>query len=164
MVITGVADRAAERIAHLVYLDAAIPSNGLSLADIAGPLMAVARSDRRVVDGVEMCMYLDNKTIPYYGVTDPDQVAWMTARLTPHLWKCFEQPLVLANEAAVAKIPQSYICTTMFINARPVDTLKEKAGGRFWELDTGHDMMITAPKWVAEKLTLVASLPAASPT
>ena len=25
-----------------------------------------------------------------------------------------------------------------------------------WDLDTGHDMMITEPGWVAEKLMLVA--------
>lgn len=72
--------------------------------------------------------------------------------------KCFDQPLRLTDEDAVAKIPQSYICTTMFIKVRPVETLKQKADGRFWELNTGHDTMITAPEWVAEKLMLVASL------
>jgi pimeloyl-ACP methyl ester carboxylesterase len=158
MVITGVADRTADRVGHLVYLDAAIPSDGQSLVEIAGPLMALARSDSRIVDGVEMCMYIDNRTIPYYGVHDPDQVEWMTARLTPHPWKCFEQPLRLTDEDALAKIPQSYICTTMFMDVRPVDTLRQKANGRLWELDTGHDLMITAPEWVAEKLMLVASL------
>jgi hypothetical protein len=30
--------------------------------------------------------------------------------------------------------------------------------GRVWDLDTGHDMMITEPEWVAEKLLSVASL------
>src|SRR5688572_3434051 len=36
MVITGVADRAGSSIGHLVYLDAAIPKNGDSLADNPG--------------------------------------------------------------------------------------------------------------------------------
>ena len=36
MVATGVADRASERIAHLVYLDAFVPKDGQSLADLAG--------------------------------------------------------------------------------------------------------------------------------
>ncbi len=35
MVITGVADRAADRVGHIVYLDAATPVNGESLAVIA---------------------------------------------------------------------------------------------------------------------------------
>lgn len=36
MVVTGVADRAAERIAHLVYLDALLPENGQSGMDLEG--------------------------------------------------------------------------------------------------------------------------------
>ena len=32
-------------------------------------------------------------------MTDPADVAWMTARLAPHPWRCFEQPLTLADEA-----------------------------------------------------------------
>jgi pimeloyl-ACP methyl ester carboxylesterase len=37
MVITGTADRASDRVGKLVYLDAANPTNGQSLVDIAGP-------------------------------------------------------------------------------------------------------------------------------
>ena len=47
MVITGVADRAADRVGHIVYLDAATPVNGESLAVIAAPLMDAARARRR---------------------------------------------------------------------------------------------------------------------
>ena len=45
MVITGVADRAPDRVGHLVYLDAAMPEQGQSLADIAAPLMEAARRE-----------------------------------------------------------------------------------------------------------------------
>ena len=38
MVITGTADKVAERIGRLVFLDAANPLNGQSLADVAGPV------------------------------------------------------------------------------------------------------------------------------
>jgi hypothetical protein len=36
--ITGVADRATARIANAVYLDAAYPSDGQSLGDVAGAM------------------------------------------------------------------------------------------------------------------------------
>ena len=36
MVITGVAEQVAQRISHLIYLDAYVPSNGESLADLVG--------------------------------------------------------------------------------------------------------------------------------
>lgn len=54
MVITGVADRAADRIGKLVYLDAANPRNGQSLVDVAGAHMALARSSGTIVNGVEL--------------------------------------------------------------------------------------------------------------
>ena len=54
MVITGVADRAAEQVERLVYLDAAIPEDGQFLVAVAGMLMAAARAGSRVVDGVEL--------------------------------------------------------------------------------------------------------------
>ena len=71
MVITGAADRAADRVGHLVYLDAAIPVNGQSLLDVAPEMMAFARAESRIVDGVEMCLYPTDPTLAYYGVRDP---------------------------------------------------------------------------------------------
>jgi pimeloyl-ACP methyl ester carboxylesterase len=156
MVITGAADRAADRVGHLVYLDAATPANGQSLVDVAGAMMAAARADSRIIDGVEMCLYPTDDTLAYYGVFDPDRLEWMKARLTPHPWKCFEQPLRLNNEATLAGIPQSHICSTLFMQFRDVDGLRQQADGRVWDLDTGHDMMITEPGWVANKLMLLA--------
>jgi pimeloyl-ACP methyl ester carboxylesterase len=156
MVITGAADRAAERVSHLVYLDAATPTDGQALVEVAPAMMAAARAAGRMVDGVEMCLYPTDDTLRYYGVRDPEQREWMTARLTPHPWKCFEQPLRLTNQAALAGIPQSHLCTTKYMWWRDVDALRQQADGRLWDLDTGHDMMITEPAWVAEKLMLVA--------
>ena len=46
MVITGVADRAADRVGRLVYLDAANPVNGQSLVDVAGPVIGSRASIR----------------------------------------------------------------------------------------------------------------------
>src|SRR5271170_6798023 len=67
MVITGVADRAAERIGGLVYLDAAYPQNGQSLADIAASLLLAARSKSRVVDGIELVLFPGTDPMNFYG-------------------------------------------------------------------------------------------------
>jgi len=132
------------------------PGDGQSLVDVAGAWMAFARSDSRVVDGVEMCLY-PNDAAPY-GVVDPEQQAWMRPRLTPHPWKCFEQPLRLTNAAALQSIPRSHILTTSSLKLHAVDELKAKSDGRVWDIDTGHDLMITEPAKVAELLQRVASL------
>jgi hypothetical protein len=36
-----------------------------------------------VVDGVELVLFPDPDIVKLYGVTDPDDMAWMTERLTP---------------------------------------------------------------------------------
>ena len=159
MVITGVGDRAPERIAELVYLDAATPSNGQSLVDVAGPMMLAARAQGRVVDGIELVLFPDADAVRYYGVTDPDDHAWMVDRLTPHPWKCFEQPLVLTNEAALRQIPQSHIVCTQTLTTRDPELMdRARAAGRFWDIDTGHDLMITEPEAVTAALLQIAGL------
>lgn len=157
MVITGVADRVPDRIGHLVYLDAATPANGQSLVDVAGPLMLLARSAGRIVDGIEMVLYPDREFLEIYGVTDPEQAAWMELKLTPHPWNCFEQKLQLGNEEALARIPQSHIVCTASLPGRDLEKLRTVADGRVWDIDTGHDLMITEPEAVAQMLLRLAS-------
>src|SRR5215510_9964212 len=145
MVITGVADRASDRVGRLVYLDAANPVNGQSLVDVAGPVILSTRPAGEVVDGVELVL-LPSKTDPslFYGVTDPADIAWMQARLSGHPWKCFEQKLQLTNEAALRAIPQYHIiCTATLATRDPKLMEKARSEGRLWAIDTGHDLMIT---------------------
>ncbi len=160
MVITGVADRVPDRIGDLVYLDAATPVDGESLVDVAGPMMRVAREFGTTVDGVELVLLpdADQVAIRYYGVTDPETSAWMADRLTPHPWKCFEQPLRLTNRAALGAIPQSHIVCTSTLATRDPDLMaKARAAGRLWDIDTGHDLMITEPQAVADALLEIAT-------
>jgi pimeloyl-ACP methyl ester carboxylesterase len=158
MVITGVADRAADRIGHLVYLDAANPRNGQSLVDVSGPVIEQVRPYGRVVDGVELVLFPDAEIVKLYGVTDPDDVAWMTERLTPHPWACFEQKLRLTNEDALWAIPQYHIVCTSTLATRDRALMdKARAEGRLWDVDTGHDLMVTEPKFVADALLEIAT-------
>jgi pimeloyl-ACP methyl ester carboxylesterase len=158
MVITGIADRAVDRVGHLVFLDAATPNSGQSLVDIAGPMMLAARAGGRMVNGIELVLFPGNDPLGYFGVTDPAQIAWMKTKLTPHPWKCFEQKLSLTNEAAMRRIPQSHIICTATIPGRDLPTLKALSNGRVWDIDTGHDLMITEPVKVAELLLRVAAV------
>jgi pimeloyl-ACP methyl ester carboxylesterase len=158
MVITGIADRATDRVGHLVFLDAATPKNGESLVDHAGPFMLAARAGGRVVNGIELVLFPGHDPLGFYGVTDPAQIAWMKPKLTPHPWPCFEQKLVLSNEPAMRRIPQSHIICTATIPGRDLPRLRGLSHGRVWDIDTGHDLMITEPAKVAELLLRVAAL------
>jgi pimeloyl-ACP methyl ester carboxylesterase len=160
MVITGVADRAGERIRRLVYLDAAHPHDGQSLCDNAPEAMAFAKSGLRVVDGVELVLWPDVISPAFFGITDPADVAWTTARLTPHPWKCFTQKLVLQDEAAVRRIPRTNInCSESLARSSQEARQRQKDGEHAWEIDTGHDLMITEPEKVAGMLLKLADGP-----
>ena len=82
MVITGTADRVPERVGRLVFLDAANPVNGQSLADVAGPVINAVRPFGEVRDGMELVLLPAPDAGLLYGVTDPDDLAWMAERLT----------------------------------------------------------------------------------
>jgi pimeloyl-ACP methyl ester carboxylesterase len=158
MVITGVADRATDRVGRLVYLDAATPVNGQSLLDVAGPIIEATRPLGKVVDGVELVLLPGAEAGRFYGVNDPVDLAWMDDRLAGHPWKCFEQRLVLTNEDALWAIPQYHIvCTSTLATRDPEQMARARAEGRLWDIDTGHDLMITEPERVAAALSEVAA-------
>jgi pimeloyl-ACP methyl ester carboxylesterase len=156
MVITGAADRAVDRVGHRVYLDAAYPRDNESLLEHAGPMISAARQAGRVVDGVELVQFPEDAGPEFYGITDPEHYGWAKARLTPQPWKCFEQKLRLTNEAAMRAIPESHLICTSTIPGRDMPLLTQRAQGRVWDIDTGHDLMLTEPTWVADKLAIIA--------
>ena len=160
MVVTGVADRAPDRVGRLVYLDAANPVDGQSLVDVAGPIILATREDLRVINGVECVLHPAPEAPLFFGVTDPDDVAWMAERLTSHPWACFEQPLRLTDESALAKMPKyQIVCTSTLATRDPALMEEYRSAGRLWDIDTGHDLMITEPEKVTAALEAIAADP-----
>jgi len=153
MVITGVADRATGRVVHR---DASAPVNGQSLADVAARSMTAARSESRVIDGVEFVLFPGTGPMLHYGVSDPDDIAWLEPQLTPHPYKCFDQPLRSEDHAELWEIPQNHTgCTATCPHRDPARRERALAAGRLQDIDTGHDLMITEPKAVADLLLRV---------
>ena len=159
MVITGVADRAAHRIRELVYLDAAHPRDGESLRQLAPAQIEPTYAGMRVDNGVELVMWPQPGMAGFFGVTDPADVAWVDARLTPHPWKCYDQPLKLQNGDAARRVRRTNInCTASLKNSPPEAYARQTEGERNFEIDTGHDLMLTEPAKVADMLLEVASM------
>ena len=156
MVITGAADRAIDRIGQLVYLDAAHPRDGEALTDVAPEMMAMAYRQMQLIDGIEMIHLPPALAVQYFGVTDPADEAWMVDRLKPHPWRCYSQPLRLADEAAARRLPRTNInCTQALQASTDGNRARQLDGDRNWEIDTGHDIMITQPEALAEMLLLL---------
>ena len=155
MVITGVAELAAHRLSHLVYLDAFIPLDGQALLD--------TRPDHGAPVRKFAAESGDGWKVPVgkatFGVTDEADVQWMVTRMTPHPLRSFVEPVRLTNAAALA-LPRSYILCRQ---DKPslFDSHAQRArreGWGYFELPTGHDAMITAPEALGSILLEVASL------
>jgi hypothetical protein len=158
MVITGAADRVVERVGRLVYLDAATPVNGQSLVDVAGPVINAVRPMGTMLNGLELVLLPAPDAGLLYGVEDPADLAWMAERLTPHPWQCFSQPLELEHEDALWAIPQYHIvCTSTLATRDRTQMAKARDEGRLWDIDTGHDLMLTEPEKTADALLQVAA-------
>ncbi|MEZ5744800.1 MAG: alpha/beta fold hydrolase [Sphingomonadaceae bacterium] len=155
MVITGAADRVGNRIAQLVFLDGAIPLNGEALVDVSPGLLALAGTTR-TVDGVELGLWPDEAATMIYGLNGCQYEQWAMARLTPHPWKTVLDPLFLTNPDAVAALPRTIINCPASLANRP-DTIRSRwsKAERVWEIDTGHDLMLTEPEETARMLHLL---------
>jgi len=157
MVITGVADRVPERIRELVYLDAAHPTDGVSLRMNAPERIEPAYAGAQIVDGIEFVLLPVPNMAAFFGITDPEDAAWAEARFTPHPWKCFDQPLTLRNGDAAFTLPRTNInCTPTLLDSPEAMRLRQTSGGRNFEIDTGHDLMISEPRKLADLLLTIA--------
>jgi pimeloyl-ACP methyl ester carboxylesterase len=150
MVIAGVADRVPERLAHLVFLDAFVPTDGQSLFDLLRP-------ERRDMYRQQTQVHGDGWRVPppppqALGVTETAQAAWLSARLTPQPLASFEQPVRLQHTAA-ERLTRTYIhCTEGPIApsfAPFAATAQAEPGWRYAELPTGHDAMLITPQSLA---------------
>jgi pimeloyl-ACP methyl ester carboxylesterase len=154
MVISGVADVCTDRLVHLIYLDARIPTDGQAYKDLFTQEEWAARSQEAATagEGWRVPPPMLESLVPAYGAEDAQ---WMVERLTPHPIKAFEQPVRLTNQAADA-IPRTYIrCTGMRATGQP---LAARPGWRYRELAAPHSGMVAAPKELAELLFEVATV------
>jgi pimeloyl-ACP methyl ester carboxylesterase len=154
MVITGVAAQIPERLRLLVYLDAYLPEDGQSEVDLLPPGMRAARQAEAQANG--------GVTLPpppsVFGVTDSTLADWLRARMTPHPWATYTEPVPHGNSASRA-IPRAYIlCTggeSVSIFA-PFANKARAAGWPVYELAQNHIAMLTAPDEVAQILLALA--------
>jgi len=153
MVVTGVADRESGRIARLVYLDALVPVDGESMADLIPPeLMETVRSAARTKgDGFRMPCPFDQ---PEPGMSD-ELFAWYSAKMTDHPLRAFEEPIWLTGRGD--SIPRTYVRCLQGEEA--VESSAERARQQGWpyvEIDGPHDPQVVVPDAVVTVLRAIA--------
>ncbi len=158
MVISGVADRARERLRHLVYLDAVIPRDGDSLLTARRDIGPEERAQDRerlqalAPDG----NYITGFSAQLFGIPpEPREVAaWVDRRLTPHPLKSWMDPVQFEN-GGEAGLPCTFIhCTEPAMSGGRLNNharyAQEHPDWRYIKLKTGHDAMVTEPQACAE--------------
>jgi hypothetical protein len=88
---------------------------------------------------------------------DPELAEWAFQRLRAHPWKTLSQPLTMSCEADVDRIPRTIVNCTPTVAMHPPDRAgRQEGAARIWEIDTPHDLMLTAPEELAEMLARLA--------
>ena len=131
MVITGVAEQIASRIASIVYLDAFIPADGQSLATMSG---------------VPDSEFFPPITAEQFAVNAADR-AWVDSKMTPQSMACFTERLSVSGAyQRIAK--KTYIRAGGFpmpTFEAALETARKDPSWTTYSVDCGHDVMIDKP-------------------
>lgn len=144
IVITGVAEQVPERIALLVYLDALVPADGQSYADLIGPVAAenIMQAVQAYGDGWQLFN------------SDPDP------RWTPQPLQTGLEKLSLKNPIAAA-LPRVFIACTEGRNEedlglvpiiRAAERARQDPTWRYFEIPTVHNPLVEHPDLVVNAL------------
>jgi pimeloyl-ACP methyl ester carboxylesterase len=159
MVVTGALEHVADRVAHLVYLDAFKPDNGQALADLSAAGYrppAIGPGSGWLVEPAHRFSHLD----------DEAELAWFNERLTPHPAGCFTEPVRLRQPLEDFTFTRTYVKALQ--DPRPgtsirFDALWDAAGHaksspawRYREIDTHHRIPINRPAELVELLLELA--------
>lgn len=158
MVITSVADRCADRIKRLVYLDAFVPTHGENLADcIRRNLPAEAAAI--FIGHFHQARDHDGLIPPIPGALfgqTPATTEWMERQCNSQSLATFQWPVLL--QGAADAIPRSYIVADNWQPSpfqQQAAAISGKPGWTLHRLPGGHCLMMDLP---AELSALLAQL------
>jgi pimeloyl-ACP methyl ester carboxylesterase len=154
VVVTGALQHIAERVRHLVYLDAFVPDDGDSVLGLSG--------------GPERVIKLgDTWLVPPYprSFDDPVEAEWATARRTPHPIGCFTEPVRLLQPLEAFPFTRTYIRATADEPDAPGTAVFEAIAARarsspawgYAEIATNHMIPNNRPRELADVLLAITS-------
>ena len=150
VIITGVAGRLPERIRTLVYLDAVVPEkSGVSAIADRNPERTGAFRAQLANGG-----FMVEPDLFDAWSDDPDHLAWLRAKCTPHPMRCLIEGVTLTGrEADVAD--RHYILAERNKPSIFWEEYERVSGRPGWQchtMPTKHDVMVEAPEALADLL------------
>jgi pimeloyl-ACP methyl ester carboxylesterase len=152
MVISGVADRATDRIATLVYLDAALPQDGQAMFDLLLPERRAGLLESAKTRG-------DGWKVPplpaaQWGIEEPTDQAWFDALCGYQPLKTLTDPISLAGRHLSVR-SKVYILAARYNPSSFQQFARRTEPDPAWtnhELPTFHFTMLQMPQETAEVL------------
>ncbi len=146
IVVTGAADRVRDRIAHIVYTDATVPTDGMSAADYAGPTITQAALDAANGDWRVDNFFPISKFGPF---ADADAQARFAAKLVKHPMASLFEKVRLEKQPIERRTFVRSTLDPMAIFDAFAAHAKTAPDWEYYEIRTGHNAMLTAPDELA---------------
>lgn len=153
MVVSGVAEQMAGKIASIVFLDAFVPDNGEALADLTGSVtLDLLRAATQKGD-----IGIPARSAASFNVNEMDR-AWVDAMCVPQPIGTMTEKITLTGaRERIGK--KAYIRASAYPNPG-FDTayarVKADTSWRTYEVPCGHDVMVDMPERLTEILVEVA--------
>jgi hypothetical protein len=153
-VVTGALEHIADRVSHLIYLDAFVPNHGESL-------MGLVNGVSRLPFALGQSWQLPATARVLERQEDTD---WIRARSSAQPLQCFTEPVYLAKSLEAFSFSRSYIKATRNPPddvAEPVfaatgKRLKASPAWRYDEIATSHMVAMNQPEALVKILTEIA--------
>jgi pimeloyl-ACP methyl ester carboxylesterase len=156
-VISGVAERAPERISSLVYLDAILLQDGQSALDLVAPenrkklweLLKKAEDGWKVPPPTDAAL----------DVNEQDR-AWFAAQVTPQPLATFQQKLRVTQASRQVRDIRYILASKSLITHwnRPFADQARSRGWKTTTIDSGHQVMLDKPDDLVSELLLAGKV------
>ena len=157
VVATAVAEVVAQKLSHLVYLDAWVPKDGQRMFDLMPQERAEGYREATRVSGEGIG--IPPQPIGAFAIANEEDARWFASKLVLQPLRTFEGSVRLSSEAA-GRLPRTYVSCTVNPVLAPVfrpfaQRARTEGGWGYRELPTGHVPMVTMPEELSELLVEV---------
>ena len=156
MVVTGALEHIADRVQHLVYLDAFVPGDGDSAMNLA-----MGRQPVPITLGEQWLI-----ETPPRELDDPQETQWMGARRAAQPMATFKERVRLFKSLEEYPFTRTYIKATRSPESDIGESIFRQAAERarsrpehwnYFEVDTTHLVAVNRPQELADLLTRIVS-------
>lgn len=156
VIVGGVADVIPDKVSTLIFLDAVLPEDGLSMLDKQS-----AKHSENLINAAKNHngWQIPVPPVTFFGLLEPEHQRLGIENCVPQPLKCFSEKSTITG--AYLSVPRTAyircISPPMSIMDEYQKTAEQQPGWDVYEMATGHDCMISDPQGLADILLKYAN-------